>query len=101
MSHQGSYSKLCVVEADTTRLSRLLKPQQSVIGRKKNKRITTFFELNYDIILSFGLTELKAQIAWMENVSFNVRICASSDQCEWARDGKSGALFFTTRVGPY
>ena len=29
----------------------------------------SFYEVFYDIILSFGMAELKAQIAWEENVS--------------------------------
>ena len=29
----------------------------------------TCYEVNHNIILSFGMTELKAQVAWMENVS--------------------------------
>ena len=70
IASQASYFKLCVVEADTSRLSQLLRPQTVTIGKKKNKRKTTFFELKYDIILSLGLTEHKAQIAWIENVCF-------------------------------
>ncbi|KAF8632437.1 hypothetical protein AX15_001880 [Amanita polypyramis BW_CC] len=62
---KDSYFKHCVVEADTTRLSELLEPQYPSTGKRKSKRV--FYELKYDIILSFGLTELKAQIAWIEN----------------------------------
>ncbi|PFH47372.1 hypothetical protein AMATHDRAFT_6813 [Amanita thiersii Skay4041] len=62
---KDNYVKLCTIEADTTRLSQLVQPQKPTTGKRKNKRL--FFELNYDIILSFGLTELKAQIAWTEN----------------------------------
>lgn len=29
-----------------------------------------FYKANFDIILLFGLTELKAQVCWKENVSF-------------------------------
>jgi hypothetical protein len=29
----------------------------------------SFYSVNFDIILLFGLTELKAQVAWEENVS--------------------------------
>ncbi|KAF8627755.1 hypothetical protein AX17_006121 [Amanita inopinata Kibby_2008] len=64
---RASYFKLCVVEADTTRLSHLLQPQHNVTGKKKKKKVNTFYELKYDIIMSFGLTELKAQIVWLEN----------------------------------
>lgn len=74
MASQDSYFKLCVVEANTTRLSRLLEPQQVTIGKKKNKRTTLFYELKYDIVLSLGLTESKAEIAWKENVGF-VPVC--------------------------
>lgn len=28
-----------------------------------------YYRLYFDIVLLFGLTELKAQMAWMENVS--------------------------------
>ena len=28
-----------------------------------------FYEIEYETVLLFGLTELKAQIAWKENVS--------------------------------
>ena len=31
--------------------------------------VGTYYQVNYDIILLFGMTELKAQIAWKENVS--------------------------------
>ena len=67
---QASHVRLCVVEADTSRLSRLLRPLTVTTGKKKNKRRTTSYELKYDIILSLGLTEYKAQIAWIKNVSF-------------------------------
>ncbi|KAI6139333.1 hypothetical protein BKA82DRAFT_3988626 [Pisolithus tinctorius] len=32
-----------------------------------------YYTLNYDVIMLFGLTELKAQISWQENVRFCVR----------------------------
>ncbi|KAF8345176.1 hypothetical protein F5887DRAFT_218796 [Amanita rubescens] len=64
---KDSYFKLCVVEANTTRLSQLLEPQQITTGKRKNKRTTFFYELKYDIILSLGLTVNKAEIAWKEN----------------------------------
>jgi hypothetical protein len=66
---QESYFHFCIVEADTSKFSQLLQPQTVTTGNKKKKK-TTFYELRYDIILSLGLTEYKAQIAWIENVSF-------------------------------
>lgn len=42
----------------------------SVPKEREGKKRQYFFWLDYDIVLLFGLTELKAQIAWKENVSF-------------------------------
>ncbi|KAF9465196.1 hypothetical protein BDZ94DRAFT_1307345 [Collybia nuda] len=52
------YSTLCHVEADTTALSMTLTTQ-----KKPNSR-QIYYQLDYQVILSFGLTELKAQICW-------------------------------------
>ena len=59
------YSTLCSVKADTTELCKTLQPQIGV-GEK------IFYKLSYDIVLSLGLTELKAHICWNENVSGGV-----------------------------
>lgn len=56
------YSTLCHVEADTSALSAGLNAQP----RRKNRQ--AYYKMEYDIILSFGLTELKAQICWKERV---------------------------------
>lgn len=55
------YSTLCYVEADTSRVCKSLSPQHTRRG--------SYFKMEFDIILSFGLTELTAQMSWMENVS--------------------------------
>ncbi|KAF9465198.1 hypothetical protein BDZ94DRAFT_415086 [Collybia nuda] len=55
------YSTLCHIEADTSILASRLKPQPRRKGRQ------TYYRIEYDIILSFGLTELKAQICWKES----------------------------------
>ncbi|KAJ7578255.1 hypothetical protein C8J56DRAFT_359675 [Mycena floridula] len=54
------YSTLCVIEADTSALNASLKPRPGQGGRIS-------YRIDYDIILAFGLTELKAQICWKEN----------------------------------
>jgi len=54
------YSTLCIVEADTSHISRALPLERGT------KHLQPFYKLNYDVILSFGLTELKAQICWKE-----------------------------------
>jgi hypothetical protein len=55
------YSTLCYIEADTSRVCKALTPQRTPKG--------TYYKMEFDIILSFGLTELTGQIAWKENVS--------------------------------
>ncbi|KAG6918259.1 hypothetical protein DXG01_015633 [Tephrocybe rancida] len=56
------YSTLCTIEADTSKLSETLQ-----LVHAEGKASTAYFRMEYDIVLSFGLTELKAQIAWVEN----------------------------------
>ncbi|KAJ7628237.1 hypothetical protein DFH06DRAFT_1480634 [Mycena polygramma] len=51
------YRLACKIEADTSRLPKY--PRQ--VGKR------TYFEFTFEVVLSFGLTELKAEIAWMEN----------------------------------
>ena len=43
--------------------------KQSIRPRGRRKARNKFLVVEYDVILLFGLTELKAQIAWTENVS--------------------------------
>jgi hypothetical protein len=53
-----NYTKLCVVEVD---LSQAILPKVTEEGN--------FYAADVDFILLFGMTELKAQVAWTENVS--------------------------------
>ncbi|KAF9231961.1 hypothetical protein BU15DRAFT_81774 [Melanogaster broomeanus] len=55
----ASFTKLCTVIADTSRLVNSMRPQRSLNGG-------TYYSLNIDVILLFGLTELKAQIGWKD-----------------------------------
>jgi len=55
-----AYQVVCKIEADTSKLAKYP-------TRRRGVPNSTFFELKFDVILSFGLTELKAQIAWLEN----------------------------------
>jgi hypothetical protein len=61
MNTAEKYFTLCTVHADTSTIAEALKPQRGQSG--------TYYRLDFEMILSFGLTELKAQIAWFENVS--------------------------------
>ncbi|CAA7260296.1 unnamed protein product [Cyclocybe aegerita] len=53
------YSTLCYVEADTSHVTLSPKVSQRTRG--------LYFTLEFDVILSLGLTEFKAFIAWREN----------------------------------
>ncbi|KAJ3815434.1 hypothetical protein F5876DRAFT_85802 [Lentinula aff. lateritia] len=54
------YSTACTVTADTSEISATLVPRRNPTG-------SAYFQLKFDVVLLFGLTELKAQIAWQEN----------------------------------
>jgi len=54
------YSNLCYVEAD---LSHLPKP-----GKYSTFIHDLYYEVQFDVILSLGLTEFNAFIAWREKV---------------------------------
>ena len=53
---------LCTIEADLSQA-----PMYKV--QPKNAKGKEVCYVDYDIILLFGMTELKAQVAWKENVS--------------------------------
>ena len=55
-----NYTMLCTIEADLS---------QAVVTHPQAKRKGNFYRVDIDIILLFGRTELKAQVAWKENVS--------------------------------
>ena len=52
---------LCTIEADLSQAPILTQPNATGEGRH--------YIINIDVILLFGMTELQAQLAWMENVS--------------------------------
>ena len=60
-----NYTKLCTIDADLSRVPLLPKSKASGSG--------SFYRLDYDIVLLFGMTELKAQVAWKENVSLVIQ----------------------------
>ncbi|PBK82156.1 hypothetical protein ARMGADRAFT_1171030 [Armillaria gallica] len=54
------YSKRFTVTADTRQATKSLVLHQGRNGK-------TYFSLNFDIIILFGRTEIKAQVCWIEN----------------------------------
>jgi len=57
----SSFSTLCTIHADLSELSRTLRPQKSILDR------SVYYEIKFEVIILFGLTELKAQISWKHN----------------------------------
>jgi len=55
----NNYTKLCEIEADLS--------QACILTLPKVKGEGSFYSVDYDIILLFGMTELQAQLAWTEN----------------------------------
>ena len=55
------FTPLCDVTANTSKITRTLLPQTAPDGG-------VYYEMEYDVILLFGLTELKAQISWVHQV---------------------------------
>jgi hypothetical protein len=52
-----------MVEADTSGVRK---------QRLRNAQGGFYFSQHYDIVLLFGLTEMKAYVSWMENVCFQL-----------------------------
>lgn len=59
----GSFYTLCWVKAEP--------PQSS--WHKYDGPKGPYWEQNYDVIMQVGLTEMKAQIGWWENVSARLK----------------------------
>jgi hypothetical protein len=55
----NNYTMLCTVELDLSRVPSRREPKVKGKG--------TYYRVDYDIVLLFGMTELKAQVAWKEN----------------------------------
>ena len=66
-----NYTKLCTIEADLSRIPTLPRPKATGKG--------SFYRVDYEIIILFGMTELKAQIAWKEKVSGLYMLFNSTD----------------------
>ncbi|KAL1687807.1 hypothetical protein GGG16DRAFT_61325 [Schizophyllum commune] len=66
------YTRLCTIQADASKVTRNLPLTYGNKGR-------AYYRFDHEIILRFGLTELQAQMCWIENVSF-LRVLAS-DRC--------------------
>ena len=61
---QDAYTTLCSVRADTSKLAGSMQPHHLPDGGG------TYYSILFYVVLLFGLTELKAQISWIDNVRF-------------------------------
>ena len=53
------FSDLCQIEGDPCLID--------CVRRKRNAKGDTYWRLEFDVVLRFGLTELQAQIAWFDD----------------------------------
>ena len=83
-----NFTKLCTIEADLSRV---------IVTQPKAKGKGIFYKVHYDIILLFGMTEFKAQVAWRENVSGPLMLFHKTDieliLCVVFRELKNGKFF--------
>jgi hypothetical protein len=56
------FATLFTVKADTSQMIKAIKPRRGQGG-------ALFYEQKFSVVLLFGLTELKAQLSWVEDVS--------------------------------
>jgi hypothetical protein len=85
--HTGNYSLLCKIEMDLSGVDTESLAQTGPEGK--------FYLFHYKVILMFGLTELKAQVAWKENVSRAIGISCKHRTLEiprLTRESRRGAL---------
>ena len=59
------FTILCLVEADLSSCGGIIRCQ-------KSDRSGVYYTTNFDVVLLFGLTKFKAQIAWDEDVSRSI-----------------------------
>ena len=59
------YSEVCTVEVD---LSHLTRKTEDI---KKRGPKGKYYQIDYEVALLFGLTELKAQLIWKEKVPYS------------------------------
>ena len=62
-----SFSTLCVVQADLSPLSGSAQPKHGKNGK-------TYWTIVFSVEIHFGLTEFKARIKWVDNVSVPRRL---------------------------
>ena len=83
------FPALCIVNADVSEFKQSIQPQ---INRSSG---LFFYRLEYDVIVLFGRTELKAQLAWKENVG-STSLASRFISNAHSRELKSGMIPLTS-----
>ncbi|KAG1721510.1 uncharacterized protein EDB91DRAFT_1176212 [Suillus paluster] len=76
---RSSFSTLCTIHADLQELAQTLRPQKSFLDRSK------YYKIEFDVIILFGHTELKAQISWKDKVRVSlllIHFLADRERCK-------------------
>ncbi|EIW80696.1 hypothetical protein CONPUDRAFT_125520 [Coniophora puteana RWD-64-598 SS2] len=59
-SEPEKYWNLCTITADTSQVAKTISSRMDVNGRQ-------FYRQEFNLVLTFGITELSAQLSWMED----------------------------------
>jgi hypothetical protein len=79
------FATLCSIEADTSQMITAMKPRRGRGG-------VFFYQQEFSVVLLFGLTELKAQISWVEDVSPLSSLCYWLIDHVYCRAKRSGRI---------
>ena len=76
--HLDLFSELCIVQVDLSHLWNT----PNVHTLPKFSGLGVYYIVNYDVVMLFGGTEIKAQLCWKENVRLieNSLICVGTDR---------------------
>jgi len=61
-SSPASFSTLCTIHPEMSELLRTLHPKRSALDQ------SDYYDIGFEVVMLFGLTELKAQISWKHKV---------------------------------
>ena len=72
------YSVLCYVQADLSHIPKY--PKTSLVDKGH------YYRIDFDVVLSLGLTEIKAYIAWKESVNLLLYLRLTCDLTSYFHD---------------
>ena len=66
--HLDLYSELCTIEVDLSHLWRT----PNIRTMKKRSGSGVYYEVDYELVMLIGGTEIEVQLCWKENVRLNI-----------------------------